>query len=75
MEEQYALIHHAGGMVIHAHPYLEAWYIPEARLYPEFVDAVEVVNASHQNERAVYNERALEYALSHNFAQRAARAW
>jgi len=69
VEEQYRLVHADGGMIVHAHPYREAGYIPEIRLYPEFVDAVEVVNASHQDERAVYNERALEYALLHNFPQ------
>ena len=69
IEEQYRLVHNDGGMIVHAHPYREANYIPEIRLFPEFVDAVEVVNASHQNERAVYNEKALAYAQLHDFPQ------
>lgn len=69
IEEQYQMVHRDGGMVVHAHPYREADYIPEIRLFPDFADAVEVVNASHQNERAVYNDKALEYALAHNFPQ------
>lgn len=68
VEEQYRLVHGAGGMVIHAHPYREEWYIPEIRLFPEFVDGVEVFNASHygkktgEDGRSLYDAKALEYA-------------
>ena len=47
IEEQYELVHKEGGLVIHAHPYREASYIPEIRLFPEAIDGVEVFNASH----------------------------
>lgn len=33
VEEQYKLVHEAGGLVIHAHPYREEAYIPEVRLF------------------------------------------
>lgn len=66
--EQYRLIHEAGGMVIHAHPYREAGYIKEVRLFPGYVDGVEAVNATHSNprskshNRAVFDQQATEYA-------------
>lgn len=68
IEEQYDLVHKAGGMVIHAHPYREAWYIPEIRLFPEYVDGVEIFNASHygknpgEDGRTLYDVQALAYA-------------
>lgn len=64
VEEQYRLVKADGGMVIHAHPYREAGYIPEIRLFPEYVDGVEVINTSHRDPR--YNERALEYARKYS---------
>jgi hypothetical protein len=72
IEEQYKLVHEAGGMVIHAHPYREAWYIPEIRLYPEYVDGVEICNASHygkkicEDGRTMYDVQAAEYAAKYN---------
>lgn len=72
IEEQYALVHRDGGMVIHAHPYREASYIPEIRLFPEYVDGVEGVNASHKfrdkkapDGRALYDVQAQEYAAKY----------
>lgn len=70
VEEQFALVHAGGGIVSHAHPYREAPYIPEIRLFPEYVDAVEGVNASHTSRilahrHPEYNERALAYAKEH----------
>lgn len=73
VEEQYKLVHEAGGMVIHAHPYREAPYIPEIRLFPEYIDGVEVCNASHygidvrDDGRSMYDVRATEYASKYNF--------
>lgn len=52
IEQQYRLVHADGGMVIHAHPYREEGYIPEIRLFPEWVDGVETVNAMHTNSRS-----------------------
>ena len=71
IEEQYELVHNAGGMVIHAHPYREAWYIPQVRQYPEFVDGVEIFNASHyekdpqEDGRSKYDVRAEQYARNY----------
>ncbi len=79
VEEQYSIIHSAGGMVIHAHPYRKRFYIPEIRLFPDFVDGVEAVNAANshdgpgsygydpKNEMELANPRAFEYANKHNF--------
>ena len=71
VEEQYELVHKDGGMVIQAHPYREAWYIPEIRLFPKSVDGVEVCNASHygkdpgEDGRSAYDAKALAYADKH----------
>lgn len=68
IEEQFTLVHQGGGMVVHAHPYREEDYIPEIRLFPEYVDAVEGVNATHACKKSVshnnplFDERAQEYA-------------
>ncbi len=72
VEEQYRLVHEAGGMVIHAHPFREESYIPKIRLYPEWVDGVEAVNATHSNSRSgghnnpLFDEKAVEYAMEHS---------
>lgn len=68
VEQQYRLIHEAGGMVVHAHPFREEYYIPEIRLYPEYVDAVEGINATHSNHKSrahkgkAFDDRAVNYA-------------
>lgn len=75
VEEQYRLVKRDGGMVIHAHPYREADYIPEIRLFPEFVDGVEVVNASHarrgvgEDGLSEFDRKALAYAREWDFPQ------
>lgn len=78
-QQQYKLVHEAGGMVIHAHPFRKRNYIPEIRLFPDFVDGVEGINAKHNhvkptdyaydpnNEDEFTNPRAFEYANKHNF--------
>ena len=72
VEEQYAMVHEAGGLVMHAHPYREEFYIPEIRLYPECVDGVEGVNATHSNPGSTahndpaFDLRAIAYAHLHN---------
>lgn len=72
VEEQYALVHADGGIVIHAHPFRVRNYIPEVRLYPDHVDAVEVYNASHSSalgyggDLPQWNDEALEFAKTHN---------
>lgn len=67
VKEQYRLVHDGGGIISHAHPFREESYIPEIRLYPEYVDAVEGVNAthsgvaSHAHKNPEFNRRALAY--------------
>lgn len=71
IEEQYRLVKAGGGIVSHAHPFREEDYIPEIRLFPEYVDAVEVVNATHTSpvslghKNPLYNEKAKSYAKEH----------
>lgn len=73
IEEQYQLIKKEGGIVIHAHPYREEAYIQSIRLFPEYVDGVEVMNACHSNQKSKahynlsYDELAYQYAKKHNF--------
>lgn len=69
--EQYRWIHEAGGLVIHAHPFREEPYIPKIRLYPECVDGVEGINATHSHplscshNNPAYDTRAIAYAKEH----------
>lgn len=56
-----AIVRGAGGFVIHAHPFRERAYMLKQtiRLYPDYVDAVEVRNCGNPYE---IDRRALEYA-------------
>ncbi len=71
VQEQYELVHAGGGIVCHAHPWREAPYIPEIRLFPEYVDAVEGYNGNHfskvvrKTPRPEFNDRAVAYAAEH----------
>ena len=47
MAEQYRLVHEAGGMVIQAHPFREEDYMEVIGQYPDLVDGLEGVNATH----------------------------
>ncbi len=73
VQEQFVLVHEGGGIVSHAHPYREAFYVPEIRLFPEYVDAVEGVNAKHSGRASLcmghpeYNDRAIAFAKKHDF--------
>ncbi|HKL99626.1 MAG TPA: PHP-associated domain-containing protein [Mobilitalea sp.] len=60
VEEQYKKVHEAGGFVVHAHPFRIRPYISEIRLFPESVDAVEVINVGNGNQE--YDRKASEYA-------------
>lgn len=51
----------AGAFIVQAHPFREASYIKEIRLYPDYVDGVEVVNTSHRDPS--YDKKALEFAI------------
>jgi len=68
IEEQYRLVHEGGGIVIHAHPFREEYYIPEVRLFPEYIDGVEGVNATHVSKESnhryaiEFDDRARAYA-------------
>ena len=62
-----------GGMEIQAHPFREAWYIQQVQLYPEDVDGVEGINATHSNAKStahnnvLYDQRAIAYGKEHHF--------
>lgn len=72
IEEQYALVHEGGGIVVHPHPFREEDYIPEIRLFPQFVDGVEGYNATHCSPKStahinpLFDVRARAYAEEHN---------
>ena len=51
---------YCGGFVVHAHPFRDYEYIRKTVHCPHFVDAVEVINASHLYPE--FNERAKLYA-------------
>ena len=70
--EQLEIIHSGGGIVVQAHPYREEFYIPEIRLFPEYADAIEGINATHTSHLSkahksdVWNAQAIELAKAHN---------
>lgn len=70
--EQLELVHAGGGMVIQAHPYREEFYIPEIRLFPQYADGIEAINATHTSHRSmshksdVWNDQAIELARREN---------
>lgn len=72
IKEQYEMIH-PDGLVIHAHPYREDFYIPKISLYPEYIDGVETANATHVSKYSKnhfnpdFDVKALEYAEKYNF--------
>jgi len=57
------LVRESGGFIIHAHPFMEAGYIPYIRLMPRLVDAVEIRNGGKP---AFVNAMAEHYAASYN---------
>lgn len=71
LEEHLRMVRQGGGLVIHAHPYREEWYIPEIRLFPDLVDGVEGINATHSchlstsHNDPVFDDRAIAYANAH----------
>lgn len=67
VEEQQRLVHEGGGIVVQAHPFREASYISEIRLFPRYIDGVEGINASHSSpvkkeRHPEYNDRAIAFA-------------
>ena len=75
--EHLELVRSAGAMAVHAHPFREASYIPQAYLFPDCVDAVEAINANHSNSRRLsrhdpsYDEKATCYARAHSLSMTA----
>lgn len=71
IEEQYKLIRNAGGLVIQAHPFRKEAYIPEIRLFPEWADGVEGINATHSchlstnHNNPKWDEQAIAYSREH----------
>ncbi len=71
IEEHIRMVRSAGAMVIHAHPFRKASYIPDILLFPELVDGVEGINATHSNTRAgshrrpEYDKEAIAFACAH----------
>jgi predicted metal-dependent phosphoesterase TrpH len=49
-----------GAFVSHAHPFREAFYIPQFTPIADEIDAVEVYNAAHRNPE--WNRKALDFA-------------
>ena len=72
LEDHLRMVRSGGGTVIHAHPFREAWYISEFRLFPELVDGVEGINATHSCHKSTahyqkkYDDRAVAYANAHH---------
>jgi len=64
VKEQYEKIHADGGFIVHAHPFRERSYIKEVRLFPEYVDAVEIINVGNHNDE--FDRKAAEYARVHS---------
>lgn len=64
VEEQFFEIDRAGGVVVQAHPFREASYLPRIQLYPDYVHAIEGINTG--NAKAVFNRRAVEFARQHH---------
>ena len=64
--ELFDAVRSAGGFIVHAHPFREAWYIPHISLYPHHVDAVEVINTRNSDPlfggNTIFNDRAKQYA-------------
>ncbi len=58
--ELFRTVRAIGGFIVHAHPFRGDSYIHHISLYPDDIDAVETINASHTNE--MYDARAKLYA-------------
>lgn len=75
VDKQYEMVHKDGGIVIHAHPFREEWYVKETRLFPEYVDGVETSNAAHIVNKALedgsvpFDDKARAYAKKYNFPE------
>lgn len=64
IEEQYQIISKINGLIVHAHPFRGVKDTKSAKIYPEFIHAVEVYNLG--NKSPIYNERAAAYAQEYH---------
>jgi len=65
IEKVLTRIRKEGGFIIHAHPFRNEYYIQNpGKIYPEYVDAVEVINTHNRTKES--NRQALEYAEKYN---------
>lgn len=62
-QELFEAVTEAGGLMIHAHPYRERYYIIDIHLSPENCDGIEVYNAANESYQ---NALAREYGLKYN---------
>nr|MCR4895629.1 PHP domain-containing protein [Lachnospiraceae bacterium] len=69
IQEQYRLVHQGGGMVVHCHPYRMEPYIPEVRLFPQWEDAAETVNATHVSVRSMSHNDPEFDAKAHAYSE------
>lgn len=60
--DQFAMVNAAGGLVVQAHPYREASYIPEVRTFPQYAHGLEVYNEGNVGRNPLFNDRALDLA-------------
>ena len=67
-KEELALMHEAGALIVHAHPFREAGYIDHIRLFPRSIDAVEVNNGCRTD---FENKMADIYADNYGFKKTA----
>lgn len=63
VEEQFARVEEAGGLVVQAHPFRDRYYIGTFRLYPNHVHAIEAVNSGNQ---VLDNQLAIAYAKEYH---------
>ena len=66
--ELFRTVRGMGGFIVHAHPFRGDPYIHHISLYPDDIDAVEVINGSHDSHK-MYNERARIYADMYGLAK------
>lgn len=60
------LIKSCGGMVIEAHPFREAGYISTIRLYPKFIDGMEVRNTAPEHYTEIGDYLSKEVCKAYN---------
>ena len=64
MRQRLELLKENGALIIHAHPFREAWYIDHIRLFPRSIHGVEIDNACRTD---FENKMAALYAENYGF--------